>query len=85
MGRYADMMGVQSGAQTNNAEQLRKQQMDSAGMQVRAVSQQLDAMAKQFPAAAQEILMLKQGMTKVLVKIIGSSQSESQAPTGDLG
>ncbi len=78
-------MGVQPGAASNNADQLRKQQMDSAGMQVRSVSQQLDTMAKQFPAAAQDILMLKQGLTRVLVKIVGSAQSESQAPTGQLG
>jgi len=85
MAPYADMMGVQNGAPTNNAEQLRKQQMESAGMQIRSVGQQLDGLAKQFPAAAQDILMLKQGLTKVLVKIVGSSQTESQAPTGALG
>ncbi len=85
MAPYADMMGVQNGAATNNAEQMRKQQMEAAGMQIRSVGQQLDGLAKQFPAAAQDILMLKQGLTKVLVKIVGSSQTESQAPTGALG
>jgi uncharacterized protein involved in exopolysaccharide biosynthesis len=85
MGPLADVMGVQQGASSNNADQLRKQQMESAGMQVRSLSTQLDGLSKQFPAASQDIQMLKQGLTRVLVKIIGSSQSESQAPTGALG
>ena len=85
MGRYADMMGVQGGSPSDNSEQLRKQQMESLKMQATSITRQLDVMAKQFPAAAKELQMLQQGVTKVLVKIIGSSQSESQAPTGALG
>lgn len=86
MGPYADMMGVQQGSPTvNNAEQLRRQQNEATGMQVRSLTTQLDGLARQFPAVAQDVQMLKQGLTRVLVKIIGSQQSESQAPTGLMG
>ena len=86
MSSFGDMLGVQGKAPvTDNAEQLRKQQIESAGMQIRSLGQQLDGIARQFPASAPDIQMLKQGLTKVLVKIVGSSQSESQAPTGVMG
>lgn len=85
MAPYRDMMGAQNGSAGESADALRKRQMESAGMQIRSVTQQLDGLAKQFPAVAREVQALQQGLTRVLVKIVGSSQSESQAPTGALG
>jgi hypothetical protein len=86
MGPYADMMGVgKESATTSNAEQLRRQQMENAGMQVRSITQQLDGLARQFPAVAKDVLMLQRELTRVQVKIVGSQQSESQPSTGALG
>jgi hypothetical protein len=85
---YAAMMGVQQQQQRpgmNNAEQMRRQQLESLGGQVRSIGQMLDGIAKQFPDASQEVQMLKAGLTRVLVKVVGSSSPESQVPTGDLG
>jgi hypothetical protein len=86
MGPYADVLGVQAEApKTDSADKLRIQQQQQAGMQVRNLSSQLDGMARQYPAVSQDILTLKRGLTQLLVKIMGSSPSESQPPTGDMG
>jgi hypothetical protein len=86
MGAYAGMMGVgQEQPKVDNARQLQKQQMENAGMQVRSMTQQLDGLARQFPAVANDIKALQRALTMVQVKIVGSQQSESPAPTGQMG
>jgi uncharacterized protein involved in exopolysaccharide biosynthesis len=79
-------MGVSGDTSSQiNAEQIRRQQIQSVSMQIQDIGSRLDGIAKQFPAAAQDVNNLKQGMTKLLVRIVGSSMSESQSPTGALG
>jgi hypothetical protein len=86
MAPYSAMMGIQQqNPGQNNAEQMRRQQIESVGMQIRQLTSELDSIAKQFPVAAQEVLAMKSGLTKVLVKIVGSSAPESQPSTGALG
>jgi hypothetical protein len=82
---YAAVMGVQQGANRMNVAQMRKQQMESVEMQVRSITEMVDGIAKQFPAAAQETMALKAGLTRMLVRIVGSSTPESQPQTGAMG
>lgn len=79
-------MGVHQGSGiTDNPIALKKKQIAQVGMQLRQLSQSLDGVAKQFPEASREIQALQSGFTAVMVKIVGSSSSESQPPTGALG
>ena len=82
---YAGMMGVQQQGARMTTEQLRKQQMESVNLQIRSIGEALDGITKQFPAAAQEGMALKAGLTRMLVRIVGSSTSGSQPPTGAMG
>ena len=79
------VLGVRDDASAVNAEQMRRQQMQSVSMQVQDIGTRLDGIARQFPASARSIEEMKRALTKLLVEIVGSSMSESQAPTGDLG
>ena len=85
MSAYAGMMGVQQKGARMTTEQLRKQQMESVNLQIRSLGEALDGIARQFPAAAQEAQGLKAGLTRMLVRIVGSSTSGSQPATGAMG
>jgi hypothetical protein len=83
---YKSALGVtdQSSAALN-AEQMRKQQIQSVSVQVQGLSAALDGISRQFPASSQSVMELKRNLTKLLVEIVGSSMSESQASTGAMG
>ena len=85
MSAYAGMMGVQQQGGRMTTEQLRKQQMESVQLQTRSIGEALDGIAQQFPAAGQEIQALKSGLTRMLIRIVGSSTPGSQPSTGAMG
>lgn len=70
----------------NAAEDLYRKQAETAQTQIRTVTQILDGIATQFPAASKEVDGVKQGMVKVLARIVGSQvQPPSQSGTGITG
>jgi hypothetical protein len=78
-------LGVRDSSEAFNAEMLRQKQMDSLAMQVSTVTRLLDGIAKQFPASSQMVDSLKQAMSQLQTRIVGSAMSEPQRSTGSLG
>jgi len=69
----------------SNIESVRRAQIQQVSVNVQDLSKRLDGIARQYPAAAQDAEELKRGLTRLLVRIVGSSMAESQSPTGALG
>jgi len=83
---YKSALGVNEQSSTQlNAEQVRRQQIQTVSVQVQGLGNALDGIARQFPASSKSVQELKRNLTKLLVEIVGSSMSESQAPTGAMG
>ena len=84
---YKSVLGIggQESPEQMNAEQMRRQQIQSVSVQIQGIGSQLDGIARQFPASAKPIAELKRNLTGVLVTIVGSSMSESQPSTGAMG
>lgn len=76
---------LMGGGQANGADQV-QQQLQSLASQIRDIGQQVDAIATDFPNAAQEVsnikTMLKQIIVKVAQQAPTSTPSGSAVPTG---